>query len=304
MKTLNIHKVFLLVSMGCLVSLNPCQAQSDTAAGTPIIRLHYHNSNNQLQYLELESLVKKGKLFTPQKNRTYQVYLDSAGTNLLGKLVTDQNGRALAILPPALKAAWDASSTHNFIVKEGEEELMNDYLITKSKITIDTATTDSVHSITVSVLKQVGGNWVPAPDVEMKVGFARLGGILSAGEEETYTTDSSGSVAVEVKKNHLPGDSRGQMVIAAKVDDNEELGNLLAEKRVNWGVPVSVNKNFFDQRTLWSTRFRAPYWLLAMAFSIVIGVWGTLLYLIWQFIRIRKLGKEETVAATATLHVE
>ncbi len=31
--------------------------------------------------------------------------------------------------------------------------------------------------------------WVPAADVDMKVGINRLGGILSAGEEAIYTTD-------------------------------------------------------------------------------------------------------------------
>lgn len=300
MKTLHIPKLLLLASLSWLFTGTPCQAQTDTSAGSPILRLHYYNENNRLQYLQLESLVKKGKLFTPQANRSYRIYLDSVGPNELGKVVTDATGKANAILPPALKTAWDGRSSHTFIVKEGEEELVSDYAITKSKILIDTATADSIHTITVSVMKQVDGNWVPASDVEMKVGFSRLGGILSAGDEETYTTDSTGTVAVEVKKEHLPGDSRGQLVIAAKVDDNDELGNLLAEMRVSWGKPVTVNKHFFDQRTLWSTRFRAPYWLLAMAFSIVLGVWGTLLYLIWQFVRIRKLGRMES----AKMYVE
>ena len=47
----------------------------------------------------------------------------------------------------------------------------------------------------------------------------------------------------------------------------------------------------FDQRKLWATKFRTPLWLLFMAYSIVIGVWGTIIYLVLQIIRIKRIGK-------------
>ena len=137
----------------------------------------------------------------------------------------------------------------------------------------------------------VGGDWVPAKDVEMKVGVARSGGILSAGDEETYTTDSTGTVNAEFKKDSLPGDQKGNIALVAKVEDNDQYGNLLVEKTVPWGVALKPEKNFFDQRTLWTAQFRTPLWLMFMAYSIVIGVWGTIIYLISQLFKIKKLGK-------------
>ena len=143
-------------------------------------------------------------------------------------------------------------------------------------------------------MKYKNNQWVPAKDVEMKIGIERLGGILSAGDEQTYTTDSTGTATSEFKKDSLPGDQQGNFMLIAKVEDNDELGNLIVEKKVPWGVAMKPDNNFFAQRTLWSTRFRTPIWLLFMAYSIVIGVWGTIIYLVVQLVKISKLGKATT----------
>jgi hypothetical protein len=59
---------------------------------------------------------------------------------------------------------------------------------------------------------------------------------------------------------------------------------------VNWGKSINAPKNFFAQRTLWSIGTQAPLWLLFAVYSIIIGVWGTFLYLIFQVLKIKKLG--------------
>ena len=176
-------------------------------------------------------------------------------------VTTDKNGKAKSFLPPSLKAAWEASPLHKFIaVATGkEEETTAELEIIKSKIKIDTAIEEGTRRITVQVMKYENSEWVPANEVEMKVGIQRLGGILSAGDEETYTTDSSGTVNVELTKDSLPGDEKGNMVLVAKVEDNDQYGNLLVQKTVPWGVALKTDKSFFDQRTLWTTRFRTPY---------------------------------------------
>ena len=79
-------------------------------------------------------------------------------------------------------------------------------------------------------------------------------------------------------------------MLVAKVEDNEQYGNLIIEKTVPWGIATRVDNSFFNQRTLWSTRFRTPWWLLFMAYSIVIAVWGTIIYLVLQIVKIKKLG--------------
>ncbi len=269
------------------------RSQEDSAAPEPVVKLHYYNINNNQQYLLLESMLKKGKVLTPQKNKKYELYLDSSvAENLVGSFTTNADGKAKAFLPPSLKAAWDSKTQHIFTVKEGGEEIITDFTITRARITLDTSSSDGVRTITVSVKKQSGAEWLPVPDVEMKAGISRLGGILPAGDEATYTTDSSGTVAIEMKKDSLPGDAEGNIILAAKVEDHEELGNLQTEKAVPWGVAQKTDNSFFNKRTLWSTRFRTPGWLLVMAYGIVLSVWGTLIYLVLQLFKIKKLGKK------------
>ena len=297
-KQSNNKKTYLLTLL--LFLLSNCfgtyaQETKKTDPVKRIVSLNYYNNNNQVQYLILTAITKNSDGIAPQKNKTFKVFIDSnEPDNLIATIKTDNAGKAKAFIPPAMKSKWEALSKHSFlaVADEGtDEEQINEIEIIKSKIKIDTLNEDDVRSITAQVLKLEKDNWVPAADVELKIGVRRLGGILSAGDDPTYSTDSSGRVTVELTKTSLPGDVKGNFILAVKVEDNDELGNLLAEKMVAWGVPEKMNKNFFDQRTLWSTRNRTPFWLLIMAYSIVLAVWGTLIFLIIELLKIKKLGK-------------
>ncbi len=266
-------------------------AQEDST-GKNIVKIQYFNINNGVQYLQIESSFKKNKKNTSQPNKTYDLYLDSSNTNnLIARVKTDLSGKARAFIPVNLRQLWDASSQHTFIVKEKEEELINDYSITKSKLLIDTINEDGIRSIKATVLKQEDKSWIPAADVELKIGIQRMGGLLSAGDEESYTTDSTGMVTIEMTQAGLPGDEKGNYVIAARVQDNEYYGSLLSERKVNWGTVTKIDTHFFDQRNLWTTRFRAPFWLLFLVYAIAIGVWSTIIYLILQIFKINTLGR-------------
>ncbi len=149
-----------------------------------------------------------------------------------------------------------------------------------------------IKNITASIMQLTRDNkWVPVPDVDVAIGVKRENSILPAGDDPTYTTDSSGTATAELKKDSLPGDEKGNYVIAAKVEDNDVVGNLRVEETVPWGVRTEINRSFFKQRTLWSTRFRTPFWLLFTVYGIVIGVWGTLIYLVFNLVKIGKIGK-------------
>ena len=287
--------MFICYSLLCIISNNNAFAQDDSVVTEKQLKLHYVNSNNSLQYLLVETNLKTGKKIDPNKNVTVLLYLDSnKKTNLIGKIITDAEGKGKSFIPPSLKAAWDASSKHKFIAVPTYgakvEESSTEIEITKTRMMLDTVSSDGVRSISVKVERNENDKWVPVKDVEMKIGVQRLGGILPAGETATYTTDSSGTARVDLKKDSLPGDVKGNLLLVAKVDDNELFGNLVVEKNVNWGVPTTIDTSFFNQRTLWTTRFKTPYWLLFMAYSIVIGVWGTLIYLLLQFFKIRRIG--------------
>ena len=277
------------------LAVTTCVVAQDSTVNLPSVNVRYFVKDNNVQYITVQSRIKEGRKFNPLPKREVALYLDSAdNTNLIAKIITDKKGEGSCTLPPSLKDKWNNSNKHSFIAvlkgEKGEEEITSTLEITKAKIAIDTSNTDGTRSINVKVLYADNNEWLPAKDVEMKVGVDRSGSVLSAGDEATYTTDSTGIVNVEFKKLNLPGDKTGNFMLVAKVEDNEQYGNLIIEKSVPWGTATKVDNTFFDQRTLWTTRFRTPFWLLLMAYSIVIGVWGTIIYLVMQIVKIKKLG--------------
>lgn len=287
---------FLLAIIPCCTLL----AQTDSVPPEEVVKLRYFNVDNSVQYILLQSSLKTGKQLTPRKNKVFQLYLDSnRAENLITKVLTDEKGLAKAFLPPSLSENWKSSPTHTFIaVAEAthkEEELVYEFPVTKARLTLDTLTEDGVRKMIVHAEQATENGWVAAPDVELKIGVERSASILSAGDDATYTTDSAGIASVEFKRDSLPGDSTGRLMLAARAEDNELFGNLLVEKPAGWGVPTVTSHHFFEQRTLWSTRFHTPYWLLFMAYTIVIAVWGTIIYLITRIIKIKKLGTAKPV---------
>ncbi|MEQ1553942.1 MAG: hypothetical protein ABL929_07185 [Ferruginibacter sp.] len=283
-----------------------CQSDSTTTEKTeeekPTLSLNvsYHANTNNSMYLLVDTKAKIDGKFTPIKAIKVNLYLDeNTDSTIIGKFITDKNGQAKAILPISLQHKWKSKATHTFLAiseaTKNFEETTTETIITKSKIEIDTTNDGETKTVTAKVLTFNGTNWVAKPEVELKIGIVRAGGgILSVGEEETFTTDETGVATATFNKDSLPGDAKGYLTLIAKIDQHDEIGNITQEKIIPWGKPSKIDNSFFDKRSLWSTRFRTPIWLLFMAYSIIIGVWGTIIYLIMQIIKIKKLGKINT----------
>jgi hypothetical protein len=265
-------------------------AQQDSAKPEMSVYVHHFTVNNVFQYLQLETKIKTNKKWQPLKGDEFQLYLDSAkDENLIAKSQTDSDGKAKMIIPAGLRSAWNATATHKFIAitKEGTESEIE---ISRAKILIDTANADSMKSVNVQVMKLENGQWEPANGVEVKIAVKRLGGDLKIGDEETYTTDSLGSIAADFKLDSLPGDAKGNLTLVARVEDDDKYGSLSFEKVVPWGIRV-LPATHFGERALWAARGKAPIWLMLMAYSIIAAVWSVIVYLIFRIIRISELGK-------------
>ena len=132
--------------------------------------------------------------------------------------------------------------------------------------------------------------WVPVKGVELKVAVKRMDGDLNISETQSYTTDSTGAISAEFKRDSLPGDINSSLILVAKVEDNDQYGNLSVEKTVRWGSKFKYETNFYN-RTLFARRGQSPMWLELMAYSIILAVWGVLIYLIIQLYKIKKIGR-------------
>ena len=265
----------------------------DSAKGNLNITLSYFTDNNILPYVSVKVKTKANGKFKMVSDIPLKLYLNNdSAVNLIKAVVTNDKGEAAAIIPPSLKSQWSGSTSHNFIAtfdgNKKYESAKADLSVNRAKILIDTT---SDKKIVASVLALKDTSWVPVKGVDVIIAIKRMDAYLNVNETATFTTDSTGKASADFKRDSIPSDANGNIVIVAKVDDNDQFGNLLIEKTVPWGAKF-IPVNDFGKRTLFATSGRAPVWLILIAASIVIGVWGVLILLVVNLFRIRKLGLE------------
>jgi hypothetical protein len=258
---------------------------------TLLLGLAYYNENNRTQYLKANIKTKIEGKFTPVAGADVHFYISSESpAHLLGTAKTDNKGETVLMIPPSARDEWNKSPKQTFLALVDSSQMYGAVTttieLTKAKIKLDTA---ADKTIVATLLEQQESNWVPVKEVDMRIAVKRLGADLNVNETPTFTTDSLGTATAEFKLPNLPGDSLGNLVLIARVDDNDLYGNLSAEKIVPWGSSTRYSSNF-NQRSLFARRGYSPYWLIAMATGITGAVWFILFYLFLQIRKIKKLG--------------
>lgn len=255
------------------------------------IAISYFNTNNRIPHVAVNVKSKITGRFQPVGGVAVKLYLDkdSAGT-FIGKVVTSEKGEAHTFIPPSLQKEWAGSKSHTFLATFDGDKVYNsakaDLTVGKAKISIDTAG----RSVVATLMEMKDTTWTPVKGADVILAVKRLGGDLNINETPTFATDSTGKASGDFKRDTMPGDAKGNITLVAKIVDNEQFGNLSIEKTVPWGakfVPVS----HFNERTLFATRAKAPIWLIFVASGIILAVWITLIMLVINIFKIRKLGK-------------
>lgn len=128
----------------------------------------------------------------------------------------------------------------------------------------------------------VGGR--PAPGITVGFFAHRHFGLLSLGEDETLD-DGTATIGFP---GALPGDARGDLRFRVAVLSPDSLAGATAEAVMSGGVPVqwSVGES---PRALWSTR--APLGVLAGIAVLLLCVWSTYAFTVWQLLKLRGLAK-------------
>jgi hypothetical protein len=288
MKMKNIYKNLIII-LGflpiALMAQNP-------EKGTLVVGIRYFNNNNTTHHLVFKTKSKVDGKFKiiPDIKLTVYITSDADKANLLGTVITNDVGDAVLLIPPSAKNEWIKSPNQTFVAvstaTQQFEEARGELAITKAKLQFDTAEGKIVNAKLVALIDTV---WTAIADVEMQIGVKRLDGNLSVNETPIFTTDSSGAATTEFKRDSLPGDTKGNLVLVASIIDNELYGNLTAEIVVPWGSKF-IHISNFDHRTLFARRGYSPIWLELLAYSIVVVVWGIIIFLAFQIRKIKKLG--------------
>jgi hypothetical protein len=284
---------YKIVTLLLLFTSAPCLLMAQSVEKNSLsLNLKYYNDNNITHHLLVQAKSKiNGKFqFIPNIPVTFYINSDVTKENLLGKGVTNEKGEAILEIPPAAKTSWVKSTNQNFVVISNTtkqyEESRGDLAITKAKLKLDTL---EGKIITGKLVAFVDDQWKPIAGVDVMVGINRLGGFLNVSETQSYTTDStSGDFSAEFKRDSIPGDQKGDIVLVATVVDNDIYGNLSTEMTVPWGKKMIYTTNY-DHRSLFARRGHSPIWLEVLAYTIVVAVWLVIIYLLVQIKRLKKL---------------
>ena len=257
-----------------------------------VLGLKYYNDNNLMQHLVVQAKSKIDGKFQKIENISVKVFINNEQDkkNLIGIGTTTARGELIVLVTPTAKTEWIKSATQNFIAVSATtkefDEATGSTTITKAKLKIDTLEGKMVHAKLLVLSDTI---WKPMPGVEMVLAVKRIGGNLNINETATYVTDTAGNINAEFKRDSLPGDSKGNLVLVANVIDNDVYGNLTAESTVPWGAKLIYMTNY-NHRSLFARRGHSPYWLEFLAYGIILAVWVVIIYLLIQIKHIVKLG--------------
>lgn len=154
-------------------------------------------------------------------------------------------------------------------------------IIKRAMLVITPVAEDSVFSVQAKVVDISTGIEMPVPEATIGLFVKRQFNPLKIGEG---TTDSMGEAVVEVP-NNLPGNEKKNIILIAKIEENELYGNLEATIEQPWGYAVS-NENKEAPRALWSNR--VPIWMLLTFILLMSVVWGHYIVIIYELFRLRK----------------
>ena len=154
----------------------------------------------------------------------------------------------------------------------------------EATITLSFQQTDSTKTL-VAIVKSDSG-LVAGPEVHLYV--KRLFGLLPVGK--VVAADENGEAAIEFPTD-LPGDKDGMIDLIAKIEGDEKYGDAETEGRVKWGAFPKIENDHWSSRSLSASREKAPMTLVVVSIAIIVVIWSTIFYLMYQLVRIKKAGK-------------
>lgn len=179
------------------------------------ITVNYFVTNNAVPYLMIKVTAKINGKFTNVTGVNLKVFLDKDSTGtFIGNIVSNERGEAFANIPPTVKQEWASSQKHTFLAVFAGD---NKYAASKAELTISRAKilidAGSDKTITATLFELRDTTWSPVKGVDVVLAVKRLGADLPINEKPTFTTDSTGKASGDFKRDSIPGDAKGNIVL-------------------------------------------------------------------------------------------
>jgi len=164
----------------------------------------------------------------------------------------------------------------------GQEDELN---FKDINLSLDLIEIDSIRTVVVKAF-MIDSLGVENPVLETDL-FIAVGSMMSKMKIEEGTIED-GEFEYEFPTD-IPGDTNGDVTVYTLIEDSDEFGSVIQEKKANWGT---FNKQISeDKNTLWSEA--APIWMYIVLSILLLGVWANYLYTIVNLFKIKKEGKQQ-----------
>lgn len=215
----------------------------------------------------------------------------SDGSGWISKTYLDSDGEGVFLFPADFYSQTAGQHEFTFIVTMKDdpkyEDVEESITVTDAKISMVYSGDDSVKTATATLTAWQDSTYVPVPEAELKLCIRRTFNFLLFGEAGVLT-DSSGQVSGSLPMD-LPGNADATLSIFGRIEDHESYGTVEGGITVPWAI--LPKKNPEKGRTLWSSGDNAPLVLVVSSVAIILIIWGTILYLVYLLVKIKRLGK-------------
>lgn len=286
-KKLYIKTISIAIIVFCVIVPGKIKAQGDSAANTYSPLIEFVSIQKGDNSVDLRTSVKAKINGTLTKLEGLKIEFSLGADSVaktIGEAITDSKGVAIFNCK-ADQLAADAEGKLNFKAsfagKDSIEAATESVSVKRARLEITPIKEDSLLSVKVKLIDLSTGSETPVKETDLGIFVKRLFNPLRLGEGKT---DEAGEATIEIP-NNLPGDAEGNIVLLAKIEENETYGNLEASVSQQWGTPVS-NEVKELPRALWSPH--PPIWMLVTFIVLMTAVWGHYIVIIFELFRLRK----------------
>jgi len=288
MKQLNIRNIFLVLLSVFIFNIGThrlfAQKEKKNKAR---INVEYVKIMDGEIYFNIKSSARIKKKTVPVSNIELTIYNEIDDEEVeLGKAKTNDKGETRFSLKNIHSITADTSNVYNILVSfsgdESFKKAKKSISFKDANITAKIITKDSINYVTATLTDNNTKD--PIVDESLTVQVHRLFKPLRIGEEFNET-DEDGAIIVPVEEG-IPGVD-GNLTFEIVLDDSDDFGTVIAMVSGPVGIPIT-DESTFDERTMWSPRNKTPVFLLIFPNLIIFGIWGFIVYLIINLVKLSK----------------
>ena len=283
-----------LISLVCCNKSSIAQEKKDTVSEiTPNLTLVYTSTSD-------DSIVLNANIFIKRETGTFGLenaevvfsVSDGKEKKNIGIVKAGYNGDAILKVPVKSGLLKDKEGkttyTANFSGKGKYLATATSTTVKLAKIQLTFSVEDSIHTIHVKVTQTEGNNEIkPVPKEKVIIYVPRMLSDLKIGEIDL---DEKGTGSVEYTGG-LVGDSLGNLMMIAKIEENDSYGNVTGKSTVSWGIPKQYYLAERPARELWTPI--APVWMIVTLIIMLAGVWGHYIFAVIQLVMIKRQSKQK-----------